>query len=225
MIKVFQTDFEGDHNLGLFAKASDKICLAGNVVSDKVKKEMENILNVPLINVLVSDTNLCGLFIAINSNGILLPKIVSENEIKKFKTICKEFDMNLEILNSKYTAIGNLILCNDKGAIISKFFSKNEKRKIQDCLNVETEYSTIARINTVGSAGLATNKGCLLHRDAEESEIILVKDLLKVDVGIGTANFGSPFVGSCIVANSNGCIVGLSTTGYEISRIMETFKI
>jgi len=77
-------------------------------------------------------------------------------------------------------------------------------------------------MSTVGSAGIVTNKGCLLHRDASGDEIKIVEQILKVNVGIGTANFGSPFVGSCMIANSHGAVVGESTTGAEITRLMET---
>lgn len=224
MPKVAQEDFQGDPNIGLFAKASDKLCLAGNVVSEKKMDKVKSILNVPMVNVSISATDFCGIFLAMNSNGILIPKIVYDKEKARLKSVGKKFDLDVEVLSSKYTAIGNLVLCNDEGAVISRLLSKSDKTKIEDCLDVEVAASTIASISTVGSTSIATNRGCLLHRDAEESEISLVKDLLKVDVGIGTANFGSPFVGSCVVANSNGCIAGLSTTGYEITRIMEALK-
>ena len=77
-------------------------------------------------------------------------------------------------------------------------------------------------MNNVGSCGVATNSGCLVHRDIEENEIKKVESILKVDVDVETANFGSPFVGSCIIANSKGAIVGESSTGPEVNRIMET---
>ena len=64
-----------------------------------------------------------------------------------------------------------------------------------------------------------------MHRDTKEEEIKLIEDVLKVEIDIGTANFGSPFVGSCIIANSNGTIAGLSTTAPEIERIAETLNL
>ena len=129
--------------------------------------------------------------------------------------------MNVTVINTKFTALGNLVLCNDKGAVMSSVISKKEKKKIEDCLGVGGEYGSLASITTVGSCGIATNKGCLVHRDASEEEIKVVENILKVPVDIGTANFGSPFVGSCIIANSNGAVIGESTTGPEVTRIME----
>ena len=223
-MKVLLTNFHGDHNLGLFGKATDKICILGDFILEKTRKKIEETLKVKTIGLSISNTNLVGMFCCFNSNGILLPKIATEMEIKKWKEVARNLGLNLEILNSKFTTLGNLILCNDKGAIVSKLLKKEEK-KIKDCLDVEIKYSKIGNISVVGACGIATNKGCLLHRDAKEEEIEAVQEVLKVEVDIGTANFGSPFVGACGFANSNGAIVGESTTGPEVARLMEVLSL
>jgi translation initiation factor 6 len=224
-MKVLQTDFRGDHNLGLFGKASDKFCVVGNFVSEKNKLEMEKFLGVRVECLTVSNTDLVGIFSCMNSNGILVPRILTSREADLLKKIKMEFGVNVRLLSSKFNALGNLVLCNDRGAVINKNFSKKDSKLIGDCLDVETCISTVAGMDVVGSCGIATNKGCLLHRDADEDELKIVKEILKVDVDIGTANFGSPFVGSCAIANSNGAAAGLSTTGPEINRMMEALDL
>jgi translation initiation factor 6 len=221
-MKVFQTDFHGDHNLGLFGKASDKYCIVGNFIQEKTFQNIEEVLRVKPIKLTIANTDLIGIFCCINSNGILIPKIAKESEIEKFKVLKKEFGIELKIIKSRFTALGNLILCNDNGAVLSDLFSKKDKREIEECLGVESEYGSVAGMSIVGSCGVASNRGCLLHRDANEKEIENVEKILKVDVDIGTANFGSPFVGSCCLVNSSGGLVGESTTGPEIGRLMET---
>ena len=221
MKNILQLDIYGDHNLGLFAKTSDKFCILGSIVPEKNKKLIESVLGVKIIKATIANTDLIGMFCCINSNGIILPKIITEKEVERFRRIEKEFGINLTILKSKHTATGNLILCNDKGALISKVFTKRDKRTVEDCLDVEAEYCSIAGLNVVGSCGIATNKGCLLYRDVKEDEIKKIKRMLKVEADIGTANFGSPFVGACGFANSNAAIIGESTTGPEIQRLME----
>ncbi|MDI6807158.1 MAG: translation initiation factor 6, partial [Candidatus Aenigmarchaeota archaeon] len=106
----------------------------------------------------------------------------------------------------------------------SKIFAKSEKVKIENCLGVESEYCTLAKLDIPGSCGIATNKGCLVHRDATEEEIEVAKELLKVRINIGTMNFGSPFVGSSTIANSNGALAGLLTSGPEVANFIETMK-
>jgi translation initiation factor 6 len=224
-MKVLLTNFHGDHNLGLFGKASDKFCILGNFVSERNKEQTEDVLKVKTVRITVANTDLVGVFSCINSNGILLPKIATVREIELLKNMKRELDINLEILNSKFTALGNLILCNDRGAVVSRNFSKKDKKRIGDCLGVESEFSTIAKMDVVGSCGVATNKGCIVHRDASEEEVKKIEEILKVQIDIGTANFGSPFVGSCAIANSNGAVVGESTTGPEINRIMGVLEL
>lgn len=224
-MKIFQTDFYGDHNLGLFGKSSDRFCILGVSLSEKNRRLVENVLKVKIKSLTVANTYLAGIFSCINSNGILLPKITTGREIETLENMKKELDVNIEFLGSKFTAIGNLVLCNDKGAVISRNFSKRDKKKIEDCLNVESEFSTVASTDVVGSCGVATNKGCLLHRDASEEEMKTIQDILKVKTDIGTANFGSPFVGSCLIANSNGAVTGLSTSGPETNRILEALDL
>ncbi len=224
-MKVLSLNFFGDCNIGLFCKSCDSFCLINSAIPENIKKKVEDLLKVRVFKLSIAETELIGLFSAFNSNGILVPKIVSEKEVEILKNIGKEIGINFEILKTKYTAIGNLIICNDKGAVISKLLNKREKKIIEDCLGVEAVYSKIAGLNIPGSCGLATNKGCLLHRDATQEEIEIVQDFLKVEVGIGTVNFGSPFVSSGIISNSYGIIVGEKTTGAEIARIMEVFKV
>lgn len=224
-MQIFQTNFHGDVNIGLLARSSDKFCLVGNFVLDKTKDKMESYLGVDVMKTTIANTDLIGIFCAMNSNGILLPHIVNKRELEFFVKLKKEFGVNVTILPSKFTAIGNLIATNNKGAVISNVFSKINKAKIEDCLDVEADYSSVANQIVVGSLSVVTNKGCLLHRDADENEMKKIEEILKVKTDIGTANFGSPFVGSCVTANSKGAIVGEQTTGPEVVRLAETLDL
>ncbi len=128
------------------------------------------------------------------------------------------------ILETKETAVGNLILSNDKGAILSPILS-DEKEVIEDALGVETVVSTIGNHNYVGSVARANNTGCLVHKEAKEDDITLIKDLLKVDLRMTTLNRGVSYIGACIAVNDKGAIVGESTTGIEISYIEDIMGV
>lgn len=223
-MKVVEIDIFGDHNIGLLGKSNDKVAIVGNFLN-KSHIEQLRVLRVDVEKVVISYTDLIGIFSALNSNGLLLPRILLQSERERFKKLTKELGMNMKVLNSKFTALGNLILSNDHGAIVSKLFSKRDRKVIADCLDVPVETGRIAGIDVIGSAAVATNGGCLLHRDSSEEEIEFVEDVLKVETDIGTANFGSPFVGSCMIANRNGAVVGRSTTGPELVRITEALNL
>jgi len=81
----------------------------------------------------------------------------------------------------------------------------------------------IAGYSAVGSACAATNKGFIHHPEATEQEIKTLEDIFKVKGASATINTGIPFVGRCVIANSNGFVVGTQTTGYELGRLEEGF--
>jgi len=209
-------DFFGSNEIGLYCFSSDKICILGK--DFEVKKQLiEKELKVEVFTTKLYNTNFIGLFSKFNSNGIVLSKLCSKEEIQEIKKL----GLNIYVSKSKYTAIGNLILVNDKGAIVSNKISKKEVKEIENVFGVETVQSTIAKSDLVGSSAIATNKGCLVHRDCLEEEAEIIKEVLKVNVNVGTVNSGSPYVGFGIVANSNGFLVSQKTTPIEINRILE----
>jgi len=66
---------------------------------------------------------------------------------------------------------------------------------------------------------VATNQGILAHPRISEAEIAVLEDLFGLPVDVGTVNFGSPLVGSGLLANSHGYMAGLDTSGPELGRI------
>jgi len=66
---------------------------------------------------------------------------------------------------------------------------------------------------------VATNRGVLCHPKATDDELDAVESALGVRADIGTINYGAPLVGSGLVANDNGYVVGRETTGPELGRI------
>ncbi len=64
-------------------------------------------------------------------------------------------------------------------------------------------------------------KGLLCHPKVTDEEKRFLEKVFKVNVMIGTVNHGSPVIGSGLVANTNGAIIGDHTTGIEMGRIEE----
>ena len=119
-------------------------------------------------------------------------------------------------METKKTAYGNLVLANDKGAVVDPRFKESEARQIADTLGVEAVSSEIAGLPYVGSLAAATNKGVLAHPmlTAEEKEIL--EDVFKVPVDVGTINCGIPYVGTGLISNTHAAVAGSMTTGPEM---------
>ena len=135
----------------------------------------------------------------------------------------KMLGINITVIESRETALGNLILCNDKGCLISPTLQKF-KKQISDCLGCEVAFGTLAEFNLVGSAAIASNLGCLCHRAASEEEIKKVEEILKVKTDIGTVAYGTPYIKAGVIVNSRGIIISDTSTGPELGRVDEVFN-
>ena len=220
VFRFSKSSFLGDPNIGLYGFATDNYCLLG---INPHKSVLENLIKTiglkPKITT-IAGTELLGLFVVGNSNGIIVPKIIEDDELEKLK---KYFNINIEVVRSRETALGNLILCNDNGCIISRSISRF-KKIISDTLDCEVELGTVSGLNIVGSTAAVTNVGCLCHREAKEREMKNIENILKVKVDVGTVGYGSPFIKSGLIVNSKGILYAEGTTGAELGRIEEVFK-
>lgn len=206
-----QTDYKGDENVGFYGLVTDSYALFARGFKHRDLFEEHRVTEIRL-----GGTNLIGLFASGNSTALLVPDIISDVEEQRLQ----EADIPFHVLESRYTALGNLVLCNDTGCVLSPHL-EDRKDEIADVLDVPVETGTVAGLNIPGSCGAATNQGVLLHRDATEDELTHVESVLGLDGDIGSVNFGSPYVHSGLLANSNDLLIGPNTTGPETQRIQD----
>lgn len=215
---IARTDFEGDPNVGAFAVVTDRSVLTSPNMSEKSLDTLERVFNLPFIQSTVATMDAVGLVTAANSNGIILPYTVEDEELEIIK---REAEVRVDWIDSKMTAMGNIILVNDNGAICHPDFDSIAIKKIEDTLDVETIKGTVARLATVGASTIATNQGAIAHPLATDEEIETIADVLKVHVEVGTVNRGSPYTSLGVLANSDGMIAGSETTGVELAHISQ----
>ena len=133
--------------------------------------------------------------------------------------------LNVARLDSKLTAIGNLISANDHGAIVSPLFKGEFDKQIGDILGINVHTMAIADFNQTGSMLVSNNHGAGIHPKASEKEIETVSSILKVDVEPLTINGGIPYLSSGIICNSKSLVVGSITTGPELIMLSRGFKM
>lgn len=210
----------GNPNIGVYVAASEHFALIPPEAPEKLERALERNLSVEVIRVTINSSPLLGVLCVMNSHGILLGRLVREGEINILKEKLKGY-IAVDILEDlKENVLGNLILANDRGAIVSPLIPRGMLKRIADVLNVEAVQGGFSGANLVGAMGVATNRGALLSPLVADDEVGRVLEVLKVPKGgIGTVNKGNVFVKGGIVANSKGAIVGYETTGIEIMRI------
>lgn len=217
-INFDRISFNADPNIGLYGFATEKYCLLGFEPSAKICERIRKVLGVKILFSSIAQTQFSGLFAAGNSNGLIVSKLAEKHELAELK---KHFE-NILVLKSDFTCVGNLVLCNDKAAIISTHLKKFSK-EISETLDVPVEIGTVAGLEIVGSAACATNIGCLCHPAATESEMKKIESLMKVKVDVGTTSYGSPFVKAGLLVNSNGFISSEISSGPELGRVADVF--
>ena len=220
---IERLDFENSPYLGVYGTATDRLVLIREGLGEKKLEVLREVLKVPLIETSIMKSRIVGIFAAGNSNAIVVPWYIWDAELERINNQLREYGVDTEIVpfQSTLTAFGNLILANDNAALVSAKFNREEAKRLEDVLGVEVERGMIGDFHAVGSVGVVTNRGGLVHPEATDEELEWLRDLFKVDIYVGTANMGVPFVGSCMLANSHGVVVGHLTTGPEIVKIEE----
>ena len=211
-----QMNINGNPCVGVFCKISEKIGIVPPNFSNKDIYCIRETFGVEIVETSICNSSLIGPLTALNSKGMLVTDFVNENEVKKL-----EEKININIVSEKFNAFGNNILLNDKSALVHPQFSKKTMQIIEDTFDIDVMKGTIAGLKTVGSVAVATNKGILCHPKATEEEIKEMEELFGIPVSIGTVNYGMPYIGTGLIANTKGAITGANTTGIELGRIEE----
>ncbi|MCX8194680.1 MAG: translation initiation factor IF-6 [Candidatus Micrarchaeota archaeon] len=215
-MKIIKAHNFGNPHVGLFAKASDSLAVVDVASSPKLLASLEK-TNVPLIRATFGGGGLSGIFLALNSNGAVVSSHCSPEEIR----LLKSQGINVLLSPPQFSAAGNNIAANDKGAVVNPQLPRKFIAQVSDCLGVEAVPMKVAGYLTVGACVLATNKGFAAHNRISGEELKELHSILRVSGVNCTANTGVPFVPICAVANSHCAIVGESSTGFEVGRLAE----
>ena len=212
-----RVDIVGNPNVGVFILATDDIAIVPYNLPDEKSEIIKETLEVDVIKSSISGSSLIGSLAVANSNGIVVSPHVLDREVKQFE----DMGLNVATIPGQYTAVGNIVAANDKGAIASPFLSQEAIDVLENTLKVNVNTSHIVGSDIIGSLIKVTNKGFLMSKNALTSEVNFAREVFGVEGDIGTVGHGIPLVGACIIANSNGAIVANNSTGPEMARVEE----
>jgi len=211
----------GSNSVGVYSTVNNAFGLYPSILLEPVVEIIKSVFKEPFYPFSINNSNLVGVYTASNKYGIIVPHIIREDELNQLKKYSEKLnnDYQIGVLRSKDNAFGNLIVCNDKGAIISSFL-EDYKEQIEDTLKVETVVYEFVNNYLPGSISLANNKGCLVHPLATDEEIEIISEILKVEeVDVSTVNRGMPYLSSGAIVNDQSGIFGFECTGPEMMRL------
>ncbi len=209
-------------NVGIFLRANDKFLLAPKGIAGTKSHMLAENLKVTPCFVSIEGTRLIGPLLVMNNKGILVSRMIEDYEAKEIE---RHTGLPVARFESKYTAVGNLVAANDRGAVVSPILDHKSVSQIRDVLDVETYRLTIPEYVQVGALTVATNGGAAVYPKLSEREVSELGGVFGVEAYPASINGGIPFLASGLVANSQNAVVGNLTTGPELVFLTKALKV
>ncbi|OPX64465.1 MULTISPECIES: translation initiation factor IF-6 [unclassified Methanoregula] len=210
--------FAGDPNIGVFARVLGDIAIVPPESPEEFKSAVRDALNVTLVETTIQGSSIIGSLVAGNSRGVVVSGLATEEEVDRLAE-----HREVLLLTESMNAAGNVIMANDTFAAVHQDMPTELSQVIGEFLEVEVIHLTLGGVKTVGMAGVATNKGVIVHPRATERQISQLEEVAKVPVGTGSVNMGGALVGTGLLVNEQGYLAGNATSGFELGRIEDVF--
>jgi translation initiation factor 6 len=209
-------------NIGVFLKANDSFILVPKGLAPTKTEKLAGNLGVIPVPSSVGESRLLGPLVSMNGKGVLVSRLAEQNEVEELSSAT---GLNVARLESRYTAVGNLVAANDEHALVSPVLEPRALAQVKEILGTEVERLPIREYSQVGALVVATNSGAAVYPGLDETEVARVGTLLGVDAYPTSVNRGVPYIASGIVANSRNAIVGSQTTGPELVFITRALNV
>ncbi len=220
------TRFQSSGEIGVFSLLTNSYCLVGMGTCENFYASFEQELanHIPVVHTKAYDTRIIGTMLAGNKNGLVVPSIISDNELQHLRNSLPE-EVRIRKIDDRISTLGNCISCNDHVALIHPEFDRESEELIGDVLGVEVFRTTIAGNSLVGTYSAFNNKGGIVHPATTLEEYEELANLMQVPIGAATINRGSELIGSGVVVNDWSAFVGFQSTSAEIDNIEKIFQI
>ncbi len=210
--------FAGDPSIGVFARVVGNVAIIPPDSTPEFRHAVKEALQVEVIETLIQGSAIIGSLVAGNSRGIIVSGLAYEEEVEMLAKHREVF-----LLSDTMNAAGNVIMANDTFAAVHPDMPESVAKQIGDFLGVEVITLVLGGIKTVGMAGVATNKGVIVHPRATDAQIKQIEAVANVPVGTGSINMGYGLIGTGLMANDTGYLAGNATSGFELGRIEDVF--
>jgi len=221
-LPIFLLDTFGSSSIGVFFRVTDNFVIAPRHVPETKIRKIKNWFKTETVQTNIGGSVLIGSLVCANSHGIVLPRGVWDEELASLKSLA---DVNIAVMSTKRTAYGNLVLANDRGAVVDPRLKEEDVKVVSDTLGVEAVHGEVTGLPYVGSLTIATNKGIMTHPMVKPEEENVLREVLKVPVGLGTVNCGIPYIAMGLIGNSNVAVAGSLTTEPELFMIGQALGV
>jgi translation initiation factor 6 len=217
---VILADVFGSPNIGVYCFCNENLAIVPPGLTNRKMNQFAETLGVKICKTTVAGSTLVGALVTGNSNAVLVPHTIRQYELERIQQLANVF-----VVESKWTALGNVVLANDLGAVVHAASPDDIVHAVKEQFRVEPVLGKIGKLPFVGALGIATNRGAIISPNTLPEERTVIETALRVQVELSSTNGGVPFVKSGILANSKGAVVGPLTRGAELMQISRALNV
>lgn len=224
---VSRCKYQSSSEIGAYATLTDTYCLIPTTTTDSWTSVFEDLhfaTNIPLVHSNIAGTPIVGRLTVGNKNGLLVPLTTTDSELRAIEESLPD-GVIVERIEEKFSALGNVISCNDQIALVHPELDQDTLDTIKDVLQVDVFPTLIANETLVGSYSVFTNRGGIVTPKATVEEIEELSGQLGINIEAATVNRGSGLVSAGCLVNSDHLYCGWETTALEIANLTRIFKI
>ena len=209
-------------NIGVFMRCNDRFLLVPKGLAQTKSDKLCDSLKVTAVPTSIGESRLIGALTSMNGNGVMVSRLAEDVEMNEIRAAT---GLTVARLDSKLTAVGNLVVANDRRALVSPVLDARAVAQVKDVLGTEVERTPIGEYHQTGVFVVATNRGAAVYPGLDEKEVERLGGLLGVDAYPTSVNKGVPFVASGLVANTSNAVAGTQTTGPELVFITRALGV
>lgn len=157
---AYRVQFEGNNEVGVFAKLTNRYCLTAIGGSENFYSVFENELAdvIPIIHASIAGCRIIGRLTVGNRNGLLVPNNTTDQELQHIRNSLPD-EVAVQRIEERLSALGNVIACNDYVALVHPDLDRETEEILADTLKVEVFRQSLAMQALVGTYCSMSNKG------------------------------------------------------------------
>jgi len=211
---VYRASVRKSSFVGVYCSVFGDKAVASPVVPVGFKMRLRDLLQAEATVTTVGSASSVGMMIVMNSRGFVVPKTANNDEVAALERHSKVL-----VVEDKLSALGNLIVANDKGAVVSDLVSEHVASKISDFLGVDHIRMSVGRYRTIGSLFAVSNEAGIASPLVDEKTLAQVSNVLQIKMVPTTVNNGERLVKLGVLMNDKAVVVGKSTNGVELMSL------
>jgi len=213
-LRIYRASVRKSSFIGVYCAVFKDRAVASPIVPWGFTRRLKSLLGVDTTVTTIGSVSSVGTMMVMNSNGIVVPNTIGDDELVELER-CS----NVLVIDERSSALGNLIVANDLGCVISDLISDRGASRISDFLKVGYTRMSVGKYKTVGSLFAVSNRAGVASPLVDSGTIDQVSKALGIQMIPTTVNDGERLVKLGILMNDRGIVVGKNTSGVELMSL------